>query len=223
LLQNDKPKHHRHSNDPCFIHPLRARIYYTMTTEQIQKIQRIIGANPDGFWGPKSIQRCKDHLRSLMPTPNPWPFGTREGLRDFYGEPGDENNLVSIEFPFPMFYGGQRVTKTRCHKKVAASLLRILTAIGQRHAGTREVLEAAEDYGGIYNFRNKRGGTSLSVHAWGAAIDLDADDNSFRDPWPLVADMPFAVMEEFAKEGWQSAGAFWGYDAMHFEACRPRA
>lgn len=194
-----------------------------MTTEQIQRIQRIIGVNPDGFWGPKSIARCKDHLRSLMPTPNPWPFSTREGLRDFYGEPGDEANLVPILFPFPMFYGGKLVTKSRCHKKVHDSLLRVLTAIGERNAGTREVMEAAEDYGGIYNFRNKRGGTSLSVHAWGAAIDLDADDNSFRDPWPLVAGMPLEIMEEFAKEGWQSAGAFWGYDAMHFEACRPKA
>jgi hypothetical protein len=83
-------------------------------------------------------------------------------------------------------------------------------------------MEAAEDYGGCFNFRNKRGGTSLSVHAWGAAIDLDADDNTFKDPWPLVADMPLAIMEEFAKEGWQAAGAFWGYDSMHFEACRPR-
>jgi hypothetical protein len=192
-----------------------------MNTGQIQKMQRVIGVIPDGFWGPRSIQRCKDHLRSLMPIPNPWPFSTQEGLRDFYGDAGDESNLVLIEFPYPMFYGGQRVTKTRCHKKVAASLLRILTAIGQQNAGTREVMEAVEDYGGCFNYRNKRGGASLSVHAWGAAIDLDADDNSFRDPWPIVADMPLTVMEEFAKEGWTSAGAFWGYDAMHHQATRP--
>ena len=157
-----------------------------------------------------------------MPTPNPWPFSTREGLRDFYGEPGDEGNLVPISFPFPMFYGEKLVTKSRCHKKVHDSLMRILTRLGTFEGGTREILDPVSDYGGIYNFRNKRGGTSLSVHAWGAAIDLDADDNSFRDPWPLVADMPLEIMEEFAKEGWQSAGAFWGYDAMHFEACRPR-
>jgi hypothetical protein len=194
-----------------------------MTTEQIQKIQRIIGANPDGFWGPKSIQRCKDHLRSLMPIPNPWPFSTQEGLRDFYGEPGDETNLVTINFPFPMYYGGQLVTKSRCHKKVADSLLRVLKRIGNFEGGTREILEPVSDYGGIYNFRNKRGGTRLSVHAWGAAIDLDADDNTFKDPWPIKADMPFEVMEAFAEEGWSSAGAFWGYDAMHFEACRPRS
>ena len=76
------------------------------------------------------------------------------------------------------------------------------------------------DYGGIYNYRPKRGGTSLSLHSWGIAIDLDADDNGFRDSWPVKADMPLAIMEAFAREGWTSAGAFWGYDAMHFQATR---
>lgn len=193
-----------------------------MTTEQIQRIQRRVGVVPDGFWGPKSISRCKDHLRSLMPIPNPWPFGTQEALRDFYGEPGDETNLVTIQFPFPMYYGRQLVTKSRCHKKVHDSLLRILKRLGSFEGGTREILEPVSDFYGIFNFRNKRGGTRLSTHAWGAAIDLDADDNTFKDPWPIKADMPLEVMEEFAKEGWTSAGAFWGYDSMHFEACRPR-
>jgi hypothetical protein len=157
-----------------------------------------------------------------MPDPSPWPLSTQDSLREFYGDPGDEANLVAIEFPFPMYYGGQLVTKTRCHKKVADSLLRILKNIGQRSSSSREILEPVSDYGGVFNFRKKRGGTSYSVHAWGAAIDLDADDNTFKDPWPLVADMPLEVMEEFAKEGWTAAGAFWGYDAMHFEACQPR-
>ncbi len=193
-----------------------------MTTERVQKIQRRIGVVPDGFWGPRSQLRCREHLLSLMPSPNPWPFSTQDALREFYGEPGDERNLVPINFPFPMYYGGQLVIKSRCHKKVADSLLRILKNLGNFEGGTREILEPVSDFYGIYNFRNKRGGTRLSVHAWGAAIDLDADDNTFKDCWPIKADMPFEIMEEFAKEGWTSAGAFWGYDAMHFEACRPR-
>jgi hypothetical protein len=34
----------------------------------------------------------------------------------------------------------------------------------------------------------------------------------------MRADMPLEIMECFAREGWLSAGAFWGYDAMHFQA-----
>lgn len=189
-----------------------------MSGEEIQKMQSKIGATPDGFWGPKSQKACRDYLKSLMPKPNPWPKSDQNSLRTFYGQPGDESNLVTVDFPFQTFYEGKVVRKFRCHKKVADSLLRVLTNINSKYSKNRQIMEEAEDFGGVYNFRNKRGSTSLSVHAWGAAIDLDADDNTFRDSWPMKADMPLEVIEEFAKEGWLSAGAFWGYDAMHFQA-----
>ena len=175
----------------------------------------------DGFWGPKSQASCRAYLRSLMPKPNPWPNNDQRSLRRFYGEPGDESNLVMIDLPYPMFYDGKRVTRTRVHKKCAASLLRILTTIRDLMPQHPHITDEAQDFGGIFNDRPKRGGTSRSVHAWGAAIDLDADDNTFRDSWPMRSDMPLEIMEAFAREGWTSAGAFWGYDAMHFEACAP--
>lgn len=189
-----------------------------MFSEEIKKMQSKIGVVADGFWGPKSQKACRDYLRSLMPSPNPWPRSDQNSLSKFYGQPGDESNLVVVDFPFQTFYEGKVVRKFRCHKKVADSLLRILTNINSKYGKNRQIMEEAEDFGGVYNFRNKRGSTSLSVHAWGAAIDLDADDNTFRDSWPVKADMPLEIMEEFAREGWLSAGAFWGYDAMHFQA-----
>jgi len=189
-----------------------------MKTTEIQGMQRRVGAVPDGFWGPKSIAACRMHLRKLMPSLSPWPRSDQASMKAFYGVPGDEDNLVVLTFPFPMFYDGRRVLTTRCHRRVKDSLLQVLTAIGQRVGDDQEVMEEAEDYGGVFNFRNKKGGTTLSMHAWGAAIDLDADDNTFRDSWPMQADMPLEIMEEFAREGWISAGAFWGYDAMHFQA-----
>lgn len=191
-----------------------------MSSEEIKKMQSKIGVVPDGFWGPKSQKACRDYLKNLMPKPNPWPNSDQDSLRKFYGQPGDESNLVTVDFPFPTFYEGKVVKKFRCHKKVADSLLRVLKNINLKYGKNREIMEEAEDYGGVYNFRNKRGATTLSVHAWGAAIDLDADDNTFRDSWPMKADMPLEVMEEFAKEGWLGAGAFWGYDAMHFQATK---
>lgn len=175
----------------------------------------------DGFWGPKSQAASRRYLKSLMPTLNPWPASDQNSIRAFYGAPGDESNLVSFEFPFPMFYEGKRVAKSRCHHKVKDSLLRILAAIGRSYGTRRDIMEEAEDYAGIFNFRPKRGSSSLSLHSWGIAIDLDADDNTFRDTWPFQADMPLEIIECFAREGWTSAAAFWGYDAMHFQATRP--
>jgi hypothetical protein len=175
----------------------------------------------DGFWGPKSQMACKMYLRSLMPSPNPWPKSDQGSLREFYGRPGDESNLVTIEFPYRMLYDGKAVSKTRVHKKCAESLLRILKGIQGRFNDAPDIVDEATDYGGCYNFRLKRGGTTYSLHAWGAAIDLDADDNSFRDNWPMKSDMPLEILEEFAKEGWTSAGPWWGYDSMHHQATRP--
>lgn len=197
-----------------------------MNPEQIGAMQQRIKdrydplLKVDKFWGPKSQESCRIYLRSLMPKPNPWPNPDQRSLKKFYGEPGDESNLVMIEFPYPMYYGGKHVSRTRVHKKCADSLIRVLNNIKDLFPHHPQVQDEANDYGGIFNFRNKRGGTSYSLHAWGAAIDLDADDNTFRDSWPIKADMPLEIMECFAREGWKSAGAFWGYDAMHFEATK---
>ncbi len=174
----------------------------------------------DGFWGEKSQAACRRHLRALMPVPNPWPATNPAALKAFYGEPGDTDQLVRINFPYRMLYAGKAVSSTLVHRKVAASLLRVLTRIQGLFADAPDIVDEATDYGGCYNFRFKRTGSGWSLHAYGAAIDLDADDNTFRDAWPVAADMPLQIIEEFAREGWISAAAFWGYDAMHFQATR---
>lgn len=191
-----------------------------MTPDEIKRMQRKIGVVDDGFWGPKSQATCRAYLRSLMPTPNPWPDSDQASLRAFYGEPGDESQLVTFSPPFEVFYDGKLVRSIRCHKRVAASLARVFENIQHRMPNCPGIADEAQDYAGCFNFRLKRGGSTYSLHAWGAAIDLDADDNTFRDTWPVKADMPLEIMEAFAREGWLSAGAFWGYDAMHFQATR---
>jgi hypothetical protein len=59
------------------------------------------------------------------------------------------------------------------------------------------------------------------MHAWMNAIDINAGRNGNKTSWPVNATMPIEVMECFAQEGWLSAGAFWGRDAMHFQATAP--
>lgn len=172
----------------------------------------------DGFWGTLSIAACQAYLRSLMPSPNPWPKTDQASLTKFYGSAGDESKLVTFEFPYTMWYEGKLVTKTRCHAKVKDSLLRVLNEIGDRWKDFPGIMEEAADYGGVFNNRAMRGGSSPSLHARGAAIDIDADDNGNLVAWPVVADMPIEIMAAFAREGWLSAGAFWGRDAMHFQA-----
>ena len=185
-----------------------------MNRAQIIAMQIRVGTTPDGFWGPKSIAACQAHLRSLMPVKNPWPRSDAASLRAFYGAPGTESNLVEVKVAgLGVEYDGQPVRVIRAHEEIADSLLRIITAL---HANpvTRPILA---EYAGCYNFRRKRVGSSYSLHAYGAAIDLDPDNNQFRDSWPMRSTMPLEVMEIFAAEGVLSAGAAWGYDAMHFQ------
>lgn len=200
-----------------------------MKAPEIAAIQARINASgllstpleEDGFFGHKTSQAVRDYCRRLMPARNPWPSTDQPSLQAFYGSPGDESQLVRITFPFPMLYDGQTVTGTRVHKKCADSLLRILTRIGDRYSTDRGVIEEAEDYGGVFNNRPMRGGSLPSLHARGAAIDLDADDNGNHTPWPTSADMPLEIIEEFSREGWMSAAVWWNRDAMHFQATRP--
>ena len=71
-----------------------------MNSEEIKKMQSKIGVFADGFWGLKSQKACRDYLKSLMPQKNPWPNSDQISLRKFYGQPGDESNLITVDFPF---------------------------------------------------------------------------------------------------------------------------
>lgn len=186
-----------------------------MTTQQIQELQRHVGAVPDGFWGPRSIAACQRHLRSLMPAPHPWPGTSQAALTAFYGAPGEEDRLMNLDVAgLGLRYEGRPVATVRCHARVGASLHRVLTALAVSHPAV------LADFAGCYNHRPMRGGSLPSLHARGAAVDFLPGTNGNRTAWPATATMPIGVMEAFAREGWTPAGAFWGRDAMHFQATR---
>lgn len=186
-----------------------------MTRDRIKRIQAKIGAEVDGFWGPESIRKCQAYLRSLMPADANWPGTSQAALQGFYGSPGDESHLVSLNVDgLGLRYDGKPVRSIRCHDRVADSLKRILAELSKTHLGI------LVQYAGVYNNRPMRGGSLPSLHARGAAIDLAPDTNRLSQSWPTSADMPLEVMEAFAREGWTPAGAFWGRDAMHFQATK---
>ena len=165
---------------------------------------------------------------------NPWPKQSPAEMNAFYGNPdADHNgvpdrawedaNLTSITPPYPMVLAwalDQPVKTIRCHKRVALSLAKVLAGIGQ-HYVTLGALKAAriDRYGGAYNFRLKRGGASLSIHSWGAAIDLDPGGNAFHRHYDSAAGMmPRPVIDLFAAEGWTWGGGWSDPDCMHFQA-----
>jgi len=187
-----------------------------MTIPQIQALQTRLGVTPDGFFGPISIAACQAHLRALMPSPNPWPAQDEASLRAFYGAAGDESQLTDLDVAgLGVCYEGTPVHTVRCHHRVAASLGRVLTNISKS-----PFAEVLRNYDGCYCNRAMRLGTAPSLHARGAAIDINDAENGNLVHWPAVAVQPLEFMEFFAREGWLSAGAFWGRDGAHSQATR---
>lgn len=195
-----------------------------MNLEQIIYTQERVGTTPDGFWGPKSEAQCRKYLRSLMPSPHPFP--KQSNVTAFYGLHGVPNGYEpprkTITLPFPIYYGAQPVVTLKPHEKCAESLLRVFNNLFQVYPteGMRKRAGIIV-YDGLYNPRRMRGGSAWSMHSWAIAIDLNAAKNGNLTHWPTAATMPIEVMECFGREGWTSAGAFWSRDSMHFQSTNP--
>jgi hypothetical protein len=154
-------------------------------------------------------------------------------MNAFYGCPDSRNdgapdphweaeNIVRFAPPYPMVLAWAPATPVnfiRCHRLVADSLQHVLAAI-RSHYGSDEALRAARMhlYGGAYQFRMMRGAHQLSIHSWGAAIDLDPERNAFGRHYDPATMMPRPVIDAFASEGWVWGGRWSTPDAMHFQA-----
>lgn len=167
-----------------------------------------------------------------------WPRERPEELEAFYGPltlgtdgrptaKWEREHLVSVTTPFPLALAWdptRRVSRVTCHEKVSDSLDRILKAI-LAHYGTAEKVARARMhlYGGCYEFRRISGRTALSLHAYGAAVDLDPLSNPLGKAHdPAAGMMPMEVVEIFEEERWTWGGRFRSRpDCMHFQAAKP--
>lgn len=127
-------------------------------------------------------------------------------------------HLVAIKPPYRMVYGSTPISTIRVNKGCSEAMLEALEGLLKLY-GSQAAIEAhnLHRFSGCYNFRPKRGGGSLSVHAYGAAIDLDAEHNPFRTK---TFAMPKEAIKVFTDLG-ADAGAHWNPpDAMHFQFAR---
>jgi len=161
-----------------------------------------------------------------------WPHQSQ--VRSFYGDPDpdrdgfpnrtwEDQNLVLLTPPYRMVLAWDtsvRLRRIRVHRKCEDSLLRILTNIAG-HFGSEQAIEAngMHLFGGCYNFRTMRGGTSLSMHSYACAIDLDPERNPLGKAHnEKQGMMPMAVVKIFEAEGWTWGGKWKRADCQHFQA-----
>lgn len=175
-----------------------------------------------------------------MPSRTDWP--TQAEADAFYGNPrtrkGRESlawvsaNMVRIVPPYRVTFAGTPVGTLSIHRKCAESAKRILAATWEKCGRNQAEIDRLKisQFSGSRYFRAIRGGTRLSMHAYGCAWDWDAPDNMMGDRTPFFGfDHPLVVAH--LEEGW-TWGADWDadrnifdsdpIDAMHFQAARVR-
>lgn len=195
----------------------------------IQQWQSAIGAAADGVFGPDTLRRSMALLQAPQGAQEPaaapsgaWP--RQDAVAAFYGPAGGPACTAGrcvLPFAFPLAWDdSQKVTQFACHAKVAGALTGIF-ADAAAHYGETEFRRLRLDrFGGCYNYRAMRGGTSLSMHSWGIAVDLDPMFNQLtwgrdRASFARPEFEPFWRIVEAA--GATSLGRAANRDFMHFQ------
>ena len=142
-------------------------------------------------------------------------------IRELYGDPRPfvredgtvspiwEARMVTVPMPRPLPLGWDR--------KRFATRVRVNQAIAEEVDGLFKELEPEwhrlSTYDGGYTWRLTRGGSKLSMHAYGGALDFDA-------PWNRLGTEPTMdplVIRIFVRRGWTWGGKWKRPDGMHFQ------
>lgn len=148
---------------------------------------------------------------------------TDQEIIAIYGKPGDPENLITWNMPYPMRIAWDKNTtiqKTQCHRLLRDQLHSAFTEVLTVY-GLVKIKELGLDlFGGLYNFRKMRGGNQWSRHSWAIAFDIDPERNGLKTPW-AKAQLSKAEYKPFidimTKHGFINYGKLLNYDAMHFE------
>lgn len=186
----------------------------------------------DGIPGPKSLQAMSDCLanggkeKTVVSSAPSSKYPNRAGMVDFYGAAGNPDctaGSVVLPFSFAIAWDqSQQITRFSCHKLLAAPLTSIFAEAAKHYGEIDYRALRLDQFGGCYNYRNVRNGTSLSIHSWGAAVDLDPSRNQLswgRDKATFAKRdyEPFWKIVEAT--GAASLGRAKNYDWMHFQFC----
>jgi len=207
----------------------------------IQQRIGLTGRDVDGLWGDQTQTTYDAHHYRLLhgappalwrpedraPTnPNNWPRqgSTDADLTAHYGAPG--TRLVSLAPPYPHYLSwapSQEARTIRCHTLVKDSLDRVLRKVLRIYGPDEIIRLRLNQYGGCYNNRPMRGGTRLSTHAWGIALDYDPSNNALnwgRDRATFARAEYEPWWQCWEEEGWVSLGRERNFDWMHVQAAR---
>jgi hypothetical protein len=193
------------------------------TERETIKFQVKNGLKADGVVGPKTWKFITN-ISNNTPLSQRWPKQDYNSMVNFYGPVGENQTQLEVPYKLKLAWApSTTLTKVTCHQKVAKSLYTIFENTLKTY-GEKEISKLRLDmFGGCLNVRRMRGGSAWSIHSWGAAVDLDPDNNQLK--WGKdKASFAKPVYNDFWKivesEGWVSLLKERNMDAMHIQAAR---
>jgi hypothetical protein len=169
------------------------------------------------------VKTVQDNLKKKAQKLGSTPPSSGRGydyINQKYGEIGDQSNLTRLTFPYPMYFDGKLVKTTQVHKLVQKQLTDIFNDILTTFGLEKIKKLGLDQFSGLYNVRNKRGGSTPSIHSWGIAIDLYAAKNGLNQKTGnalFSKDEYKSFIDIWYKYGFKSFGRELGYDWMHFQ------
>lgn len=189
------------------------------TERETLKFQLKHGLKADGIVGP-GTWKFVTNVSNNTPLSQKWPKQDYTSMCNFYGPVGE--NMTQLELPYPMKLAwdtGTIVKRISCHEKCSRAFYSVFEKTLKTYG--KDISKLKLDlFGGCVNVRRMRGGSSWSIHSWGAAIDLDPDNNQLK--WGKEkASFAKPVYNDFWKivesEGGTSLGRARNFDWMHFQ------
>lgn len=124
-----------------------------------------------------------------------------------YGDPEKQKNMVIWDVPTHLEIG-VIPKKIYCNRDMVAPLQKAFENL----INTGRVKEL-KTWDGCFNIRKKRGLSSMSLHSWGIAVDVNAFENGLGKEPKLTK----AFVKCFTDAGFNWGGVWGRKDGMHFE------
>lgn len=148
-------------------------------------------------------------------------YGDPDRNHDFAPDPEfARRNLVKVPLPYPLRLSWNLDLVSRNlygHRLAVGRICEFFDQVADQYGGYRNLREQDLDiWGGCYQFRSKRGGRSLSVHAWGMAFDY----LPHLGPFGKRSRIPAEIVAIGENLGFENGGTWSVPDGMHFQLCR---
>ncbi|NDB81366.1 MAG: M15 family peptidase [Alphaproteobacteria bacterium] len=127
-----------------------------------------------------------------------------------YGDPTKESSMTVWDIPGHLEMG-VIPKKLYCNKDMVAPLSQAFTNLISRGK-----VSELKTFDGCFNIRKKRGQTSMSLHSWGIAIDVNAAWNCFGCKPVLSPEF----VKCFTDAGFEWGGTWSKPDGMHFQLAK---